>query len=254
MARKKRKGTTKAVQEPPVKKKLEQINETAAIKRSLKSACKQPYDDNPSEKCKEKDRIMSPLRKEIERIVIEMTKTLKAGSLNVHVSLYHLFHHGTRTEIETEFKQNIGKNYQFFSDYFRGLSMIHGEVVGYKLNPTIRRLCLQYAVDPPNVESIGNIFNFSIQKYHVNFMNNICVHAYNRIRKFFYAQTRSKKRVYDTLHFLFHHESDKTPEPALIEALVQLRPINFNNNGAGYFHEMEKKWYQYVPLFMELQG
>lgn len=202
MARKKRKGTTKAVQEPPVKKKLEQINETAAIKRSLKSACKQPYDDNPSEKCKEKDRIMSPLRKEIERIVIEMTKTLKAGSLNVHVSLYHLFHHGTRTEIETEFKQNIGKNYQFFSDYFRGLSMIHGEVVGYKLNPTIRRLCLQYAVDPPNVESIGNIFNFSIQKYHVNFMNNICVHA-TRITEFasFFMRKLAQRNA-STTHYI----------------------------------------------------
>lgn len=242
---------------PPKKKAKEKwikITEIAVIKKSLKSALKQPYADDSERqiKTKESDRNKSELRNEIERIVIEMTKIMKGGSLNVHVSLNRLFHTGTRKEIEDEFKKHVDRN--FFDDYFRGMTMLDGTRDGYILDPKVRELCEKYAIEAPQIESIGNMFNFSSQKYRTNFMNNICVHAYSRIRKYFYSKIRSKKRVYDTLHFLFHHDSEKTPDETLIEALIQLRPINFNNNGAGYFNDMEKKWYQYVPLFMELQG
>lgn len=236
---------------PPPKKKSK-IVETAVIKRSLKSACKEPYSAPYEEKSKESERIWSPIRVEIQRIVIEITKVLKAGSINIHVSLNDLIQNGSRNDIEKEFKQSITKDY--FSDYFRGITMIHGTVVGYKLHDEVRRLCLQFAIDPPDIGGIGNMYTFAPQKYYVNFMNSICVHAYNRVRKYFYSKTRSKQRVYNTLHFLFHHESEKTPDPELIEALIQLRPINFRNNGAGYFYDMQKKWYQYVPMFVELQG
>ena len=251
--RKKRKTPAPSLPPPPAKKKKVKLTECAVIKRSLKSAMKQPYDESVELNLNvpESERTPSPLRQEIQRIVIEITKMLKAGSLNVHVSLYSLFQNGTRAEIEAEFTKHVNKD--FFTDYFRGLTMIRGDVDGYILNDTVRRLCLQYEIDPPDIGGLGNIVNFACQKYCVNFMNSICVHAYTRIRKYFLSKTRSKTRVYDTLHYLFHVESEKEPDPDLIEALVQLRPIKFGD-GAGYFCDMQKKWYQYVPLFMELQG
>lgn len=240
MGRRKRK--LKAPEEQPpakqVKPEIVKVSEDAVIKRSLRKSCK---DDD------------GKLRQEIERIVIEMTRTLKAGSLNLHVSLYHLFNTGTRNQIETEFKTHVGKNDQFFSDYFRGLQMINDEYTGYILNPTVKRLCLEYEISPPKIQGIGNVYNYSIKKYHINFMNNICIHAYNRIRKFFYARTRCKKRIYDTLHYLFHTTSGKTPDMALINAIKwELQPIDFGN-GLGYFFGMDSKWYRYVPMFMALQ-
>lgn len=256
MARKKRKCPEAAANEPPAKKKIENLSETRVIKRSLKSAMKQPYDESVdvNSRVPESQRMFSPLRQEIQKIVIEMTKLLKAGSLNIHVSLYDRYTNGTRAQIESEFTKDVARNDQFFLDYFRGISMIHGDVVDYELHPTIRRLCLEYEVNPPDIEGIGNMFSYSIKKYQVNFMNNICTHAYTRIRKYFYAKTRSKKRVYDTLHFLFHQQSEKTPDPELIDALIQLRPIKIDGNGAGYFAFMQDRWYQFVPLFMALQG
>lgn len=254
MARRKRKCKKSPVEEPVAKKKFVKLSETAVIKRSLKAALKQPYDVSVDLKSQvpESERMFSPLREEIQRIVLEMTKLLKAGSLNIHVSLYDLFQNGTRNAIETEFKQYVNKD--FFSDYFRGITMIHGEVEGYKLHETVKRLCLQFEINPPNIVGLGNIVNYACQKYCVNFMNNICTHAYTRIRKFFYAQIRSKKKVYDTLHFLFNSTSEKTPDPTLMEAFIQLRPINFDRHRAGYFDNIQSKWYQYVPLFMSLQG
>lgn len=243
MARGKRKKKAVAKEPPPKKVKTEvfKISELAVIKRSLKNSLRGSENEIVS------------LRDEIERNVIEMTKTLKAGCTNLHVSLYSLYNTGTRQEIEKEFKECIGKNDQFFSDYFRGLLMIDGMYAGYKLHPTVKRLCNEYAVNPPHINGIGNMYNYCIKKYHVNFMNSICVHAYNRIRKFCYTKTRSKKRVYDTLHYLFHYQSEKIPDAALLEAIEhELKPIDFGD-GAGYFTNMESRWYRYVPMFMELQ-
>ena len=251
MARRKRKAKNTATVEPPAKKVVVNLSETAVIKRSLKAALKQPYSEHADLTLPESQREFSQLRQEIQRIVIEITKTLKAGSLNIHVHLSDLFQNGTRQAIETEFNQNIDKNY--FNDFFRGLSMIHGNVIGYKLHETVRRMCLEYAINPPDIDGICNIVNFASQKYYVNFKNNICVHAYTRIRKFFYSKCRSKQRVYNTLHYLFHQNSEKAADPELIEALRELQPIGNFGDGAGYFFEMEKKWYRYVPLFMQLQ-
>lgn len=227
---------------PPVKKKVLKLCEPSTIKRSLKATINKNLEQIVSER----------LRQEIGRIVIEMTKVLKGGCTNLHVSLFHLFNTGTRREIEVEFKKHMDSNHLFFSDYFRGLSMIRGEREGYILNPTVQRLCVQYAIDPPDIEGIGNMYNFSIKKYHVNFMNNICTHAYTRMRKFFYAQSRNKKRIYDTLHYLFHTTSEKRPDPVLIESVRDLQPIDFGN-GRGYFFAIEKHWYRFVPMFMAIQ-
>lgn len=83
-------------------------------------------------------------------------------------------------------------------------------------------------------------------------MNSVCVYAYTRIRKFFYAQTRSMKRIYGTLHFLFNFNTEKTPDATLINAIKrELNPVDFGD-GRGYFNDMQSKWYRYV-LMLALQ-
>lgn len=174
-----------AVAQPPVKKKIVKVSEIGVIKRSLKAAVKEPYSEPFDNNSKDSERVWSPIRTEIERIVIEMTRVLKVGSLNIHVSLNDLIRNGLRNEIVAEFTKTITKDY--FSDYFRGMQMIGGQSVGFKLHQEVHRLCLEYAIAPPDIEGIGNMFVYATQRYYINFMNNICTHAYTRIRKFFYS-------------------------------------------------------------------
>ena len=186
---------------------------------------------------------------------IEMTKCLKIGSLNLHVASYELHKNGTQEEIKQHFNDPKAVTSDcYFFDYFRGAQMIDDTVTGYILHPIIKQFCQAYGVTNPDIVGIGNAFNFPVQKYYTNYKNSVCVHAYNRIRKFFYSRTQSKKRIYDTLHYLFHRNSAKTPDQTLVNAIKsELHPIDFEGNESGYFAFMEDKWYRYVPMFMHLQ-
>lgn len=239
----KRKGKLKEADGPPPKKRpprIVRISELKCVKRSLRKTCES-----------------QELRERIGYISIEMTKCLKIGSLNLHVSLNDLINNGTRGDIEMHFN-NINTQLKScvqneFNDYFRGARMINDEVDGYILHPRVKQLCLMYGVSAPDIGGIGNVFNYPVQTYTRNFKTNITTHAYSRIRKFCFAINNNKSAVYRTLDYLFHENSKKIPDQAIMDAIVQeLRPIHFRD-GKGYFQKIDTYWYRCVPMFMYLQ-
>lgn len=96
-----------------------------------------------------------------------------------------------------------------------------------------------------------NLIVFAVQQYKTVFVNNVWMHMYNRIRKFFNTEC-PKTKSYETLDWLFNSESEYLPDPILIGAL-RIHLDYGRNAGLERFCNLKKNWYKHLPLLYKLQ-
>lgn len=104
-----------------------------------------------------------------------------------------------------------------------------------------------------------NMMNHLITQYKTAFKNNLKVHAYSRLRKFFKTFIIVNQRgesvpfeykvIKDTLEFVFYRETNVVPNQTLLELLRNY----LGWNGQKLFDIDSNKYYKHVELFYRLQ-
>ena len=123
----------------------------------------------------------------------------------------------------------------------------------YQLEPDYEFIRNDYNLNKYKVVC-GNSMNFLATQYETILKNNIWMHAYSRIRKFFKNATKVDTHVYtptviyQTLDTLFNKKSQHSTNEYLIELLKNELQFDIGN-----FHDIEKYPLKYIPLFYNLQ-
>lgn len=212
-------------------------------------------------------------KRELETRVIEMTKCMKLGSLNVHCSLMHEMHNNAaQPNLICRFF-DVPLNKHSFNHYFRGVQHLRDPAQrarsGYELYEDLERWAVRHHVAAPQVEGYGNVFSDATSMYYTNFCNNIWMHAKSRMRKFFYMafwpdqqQRPTKPEVEQTLRYLFYDDVAINAQPSqrMLDAFQDqlLTPNGYGQprrGYRGYFWNMktDANWFKFVPIFMRLQ-
>lgn len=94
-----------------------------------------------------------------------------------------------------------------------------------------------------------NIYRDACNQYETIFHNNMWMHSYNRLRRYFKFET-DRKRVYKTLSYLFSSNSKEIPD----EELLNRMRIDLDWNGEKFDKIQNKKLYwSSMKLFYNLQ-
>lgn len=96
----------------------------------------------------------------------------------------------------------------------------------------------------------SNLFVDSSNQYAVIFHNNIWMHAYNRLRRFFKEFEKDNSKIYKTLSYLFEKNSTKTPDELLLDKLKTI--LHWNEEKFDKI-KLKSKYWDYIPLFYNLQ-
>lgn len=116
----------------------------------------------------------------------------------------------------------------------------------------------KYKIDPNYVKvrgSIGyydgsartNIFTQLSKVYETNFINNIIVHGYKRLRAYLYRKGHDSETVYRTLDKLFNPRSTHDANDACLNDLAE---IGYNGGG---FYDLKTNYFKYIEIFYRLQ-
>lgn len=214
------------------------------------------------------------VKQQIDRVVIEMTKCMKLGSLSVHCCLMEKMCTGNAQQIR-QFFNRPGMNKDSFTRYFRGVQHLHDAATRAKKNYILyddenpngskfQRWCNTNGIRAPDVEGLGHIFDEASQLYYTCFRNNIWMYAKQRMRKFCYMvmQRPNKAEVERTLRHLFYSTGTAVqPNADIMQAFrnllrtISYNATNNNNNYRGYFFGMSghARWFKFVPLFLRIE-
>lgn len=139
---------------------------------------------------------------------------------------------------------------------------------------SFREMVRRFEVEIPNNSYMDNTFKKLYQQFHVNFKNNITMHAETRLRRFFkriifiinpvprditsHEKKLHRKHNYDivdvTINFLF--EGNPRYNNELLDAFRQILcdAENLpNENLRGIFKPIERDWFKLLPIFFRLQ-
>lgn len=245
------------------------------IKLSLRKSLKKKDEPKgkstePKEKSDEPTEQAEAFRTMITEQVLNMTRIMKLGSLNLHLCLRELMSSNDDEQIEAHFIKRVDQ--QFFGNFFRAITensmekfkkqeeeetnedclTVHKKVKVYsKLKQFMDTYDVPY---PKSGEFYENSYQHAMIQYMTNFENNIAMHAWSRMQKFLFLYCHDRDQVIATLKYLFYedHDEDKVNWD-LIEAIKEhLKPIEFGT-GAAYFYNIRERWYRTVPMFMIIQ-
>lgn len=168
----------------------------------------------------------------IQKDVTEMSALIVEASVHIHYSLMKRWAAGDFSKVN-------------FLDYYYPLMQKKKDK--YKLDPDYEQL----RVSMPLYDSAfrSNIFVDSAKQYAVIFHNNIWMHAYNRLRRFFKPEP-DKRKVYQTLSYLFETKSAHLPDDILLERLKT--ELDWNGEKLDKLKLKDRFW-DSMPLFYNLQ-
>lgn len=194
-------------------------------------------------KCALKKRCLNDrLFQRIQEDVAEMSKLAVEASRYAHFDLMRKWRNG-----------NFPRRKIDFSHFFKALLEQNRDT----LDP-------EYAEIRGNLPFYNNshrinLMNHLIKQLKTAFTNNIKMHAYNRLRKFFKTFITVNRRgeavhfendvIKNTLKFLFNEETDALPNQTLLELLRNY----LGWNGQTLFDVYTDKYYRHVELFYRLQ-
>lgn len=182
-------------------------------------------------KCIDKD-----LLRQIQLDVVEMSKLLVEMSIYTHYMLNKNWRRGDFTKPK-------------FLDYFYALSTTGKQS---RKNDTIdtgyRNLRQGNVKNIANRSNKSNPIVFAAKQYQTIFNNNISMHAYSRIKRFLNLFDKDKKRLYETLDYLFNSSSTNEPNAYLIDRMVEYLQYDYTR-----ILTIKTKPYDHIRLFYTLQ-
>lgn len=184
----------------------------------------------------------------ISFFVLEMTRCLILGTLNIYFWFYERFYRMTEKQLKDLFGVDISVH---LSTKLKKMPKIADTFWVQEFMSIAKK----FKVRAPNIIRMANNFNYFPRMYFTYFQNNMCVLAYKQIRMFCSHQKQKvgKKAIHDTMHYLFYTTSEKIQDPGLLHQIrTQFRPIKLWNEN-GYIFGMESKWFKFVPMFMHSQ-
>lgn len=130
-------------------------------------------------------------------------------------------------------------------------------------NSEHRALDPEYRALRPNIPFYNNSFRSNVMtdlvtQYRTVFKNNLKMHAYSRMRKFFKSLVITEddevveieySDIRNTLNYLFIEESDAQPEQYLLDAMVE----HLQWDGRRLFDIDTERYYRHIKLFYMLQ-
>ena len=180
----------------------------------------------------------------IQEHVLEMSTFFVEYSYYFQYIAYTHLHQGTWNDFITSSK-NI------FMDLFYHLKQKSKDK--YQLNTDYELLRIKNNLSKYNVVC-SNSMIFLATQYETILKNNIFMHAYNRIRKFFKNHTKQESDIYTptiiykTLDVLFNKKSTNKANEYLLQLLKTILHFDMDN-----FYDIEQKPLKYIPLFFNLQ-
>lgn len=201
-----------------VKRKFEDVtdnSETVVVKRGLHSTCKH-------------EEVYNKIQKDVN----EMSSLIVESSINIHFTLMKRWQAGDFSPVK-------------FLNYYYPLML--KKKSQYILDPDYEKLRGTLPLYDSAYRS--NIFVDSANQYEVIFHNNIWMHGYNRLRRYFKFEN-DKKKVYNTLAFVFNTQGANEPD----EALLSRMRIDLKWNGEKLDKLQNKKlFWSSMELFYNLQ-
>lgn len=212
-------------------------------------------------------------KRELDEMVLDMTKCTKLASLDVHCCL------NDAQQIRRFFVRRSDKH--LMDAHSRGVQHLHDANYNnnrYELYEPLQDLAVEHGVAEPNVRGYHDIFHRCI--HYTCFRNNIWMHAKQRMWKFCHLtfvwplqqqqqqqqQARpTKPEVVRTLRYLFYNDDRSAavqPSQTILDEfrnrLLIPNGLQVSRNRAeyhGYFWQMKEhvNWYYYVPIFLRLQ-
>lgn len=189
--------------------------EIVVVKRALHSVCKN-------------ERVFGQIQKDVQEM----------SSLFVEVSRYIHF------SLKKQWKSGNFEPVRFLSFYYH---LMKKKKAKYALDQEYEKLRKTLPLYDSSYRS--NLFRASANQYEVIFHNNIWMHAYNRLRKFFKFEP-DKKKVYRTLSYLFQAKSEEIPDTGLLQVLKE--KLSWNGQKLDQIKNRKLFW-SCLPLFYNLQ-
>ena len=177
------------------------------------------------------------LLEEIKNNVNILSDLLVETSIYIHFYYNKILQANRHAEIEHETKRN------YFMEFFYHLQK--GSKTKYILDDEYSKLRNQHGIELYDMSYKSQLMNFAATTYTTVLMNNIQVHMYNRVRRFF-KHVQPELNSYSTLKYLFQDETEQPNEKLLKELKTKL---NFN----GTFKDLTTKWMTFIPFLYRLQ-
>lgn len=174
--------------------------------------------------------------------VAEMSPLFVEASVYINFRLYRDWANGV---FPTE-------PYDFLPFYY---DLLHGSLPKYDLDPEYARLRMTHLA--PEYRSRlydkayrSNLFAAEARQFATLFHNNLWMHSYRRLRKFFYRFTSDTAMVYQTMDFLFTENSTHHPSPFLVENARLY--LDYDYEMRFYDITAKDKYHKYVEFFYRL--
>lgn len=177
----------------------------------------------------------SKLLEKIEQDVLELSDWMVEASIYIHYVYMGQLEVNPHQTIITKPK---------FIDYFYHLKA--DSKAKYEILSEYNELRCSARLQKYDGSYRSNLFISAANSYETCAMNNITVHMYSRVRKFFKSCAKETPS-YETLDWLFTKKSKKLPDPMLIQHLKD--KLQFTGN----FHDLKQKWFTYIPFLYRLQ-
>lgn len=172
--------------------------------------------------------------------VAEMSSLFVEASVYINFCLYRDWANGV---FPTE-------PYDFLPFYY---DLLHGSKSKYDLDleyASLRNTHLAQEHRLYDRRYRSNLFVAEAAQFATIFHNNLWMHAYNRLRTFFYRFTSDKAMVYQTLDYLFTEDSTHQPSPLLI-ANAQLY-LDYDTDMRFYDITAKDKYHKYIEFYYRL--
>ena len=177
------------------------------------------------------------LLEEIKNNVNILSDLLIETSIYIHFHYNKILQSNRNVEIEHENNRN------YFMEFFYHLQK--GSKTKYIIDVDYNNIRTKHGLQLYDMSYKSQLMNFAATTYTTVLMNNVQVHMYNRVRRFF-KHVQPEINSYSTLKYLFQDEKEDPNVKLLKELKTKLK---FD----GTFKDLNTKWMSFIPFLYRLQ-
>lgn len=215
---------------------------------------------------------------QIKKNSIMCTRIARLASLLIHYVFNFIMDQDDQTvndffDVTDDNREKNSPTEQKLKDYFYAVVQGYEHSDEYPMSQygqNFLRMMNDFGVEMCNNNHLDNSFKHQYQQFHINFRNNIVIHAKKRVRKFLqhvkriqspvprnFSPAQKKEHlkqnqmaVNQTIGFLFYGNVDH--DMNLLREFENVTRPN-TENLCGLFEDMRKDWFKMLPVFFRLQ-